>query len=208
MNLKEAFRYQNFLDRMMQEAAYFITQRGNCLHTIKFHNRTKVNPDAENSTEFEESEIKYTCDDVISFMESLIQHRTELSVAIDEAKAALAEEQFDIDAAVAANKFRQILHRSIKTMLGFTPTKKTERGTDYKFNTEGNQMPYYYDLEVETSEAYDKENARSIMRSVILEADLVSSEVDSAMVNTKVLFKPQFDVNDTFDDAMTEFLAS
>ena len=43
------------------------------------------------------------------------------------------------------------------------------------------------------------------MRSVITDADKVSADIDSAMINTQVDYTPVFDVNDTFEDAMTEF---
>ena len=56
-----------------------------------------------------------------------------------------------------------------------------------------------------TTEVYDKEGAKQYMRSVITDADKVSADIDSAMINTQVDYAPVFDVNDTFEDAMTEF---
>jgi hypothetical protein len=60
-------------------------------------------------------------------------------------------------------------------------------------------------LSRQTNEAYDKEGAKQYMRSVITDADKVSADIDSAMINTQVDYAPVFDVNDTFEDAMTEF---
>ena len=44
------------------------------------------------------------------------------------------------------------------------------------------------------------------MREMISKADEVSAAIDAAMINTKVDYEPVFDVNETFDDVMTDFL--
>ena len=45
MNLKEAFRYQNFLDRMFGAAALSIQKRDHCLTQTRNHLCSKVNPE-------------------------------------------------------------------------------------------------------------------------------------------------------------------
>lgn len=92
-------------------------------------------------------------------------------------------------------------------MLRFKGTKRTERGTDYKFNAEGNQTPYYYDIEVVTSENFDRAKAKAAAQSVIAKADEVSVAIDTALINTWVEYEAPFNVNDSFDDAMVTFLA-
>ena len=42
MNLKESFRYQNFLDMMMRAASASIQQRDHCLKVTKTHLRSKA----------------------------------------------------------------------------------------------------------------------------------------------------------------------
>lgn len=171
MNLKESFRYQNFLDMMMRAA---------------------------------EGEVFFANDDVVAFMAWLVKEREKLTTAIGAAKASIG---FDIDAAIETNKFRQTVNGSIKNMLRYTPTKRVEQGRDYKFNVEGNQTPYIYEIEVVSEEAYDKTGAKTLMREMISKADEVSAAIDAAMINTKVDYEPVFDVNETFDDVMTDFLA-
>jgi len=92
-------------------------------------------------------------------------------------------------------------------MLRFKGAKRTERGTDYKFNAEGNQTPYYYDIEVVTSENFDRTQAKSAAQSVIAKADEVSAAIDAALINTRVEYEAPFNVNDSFDDVMVAFLA-
>lgn len=204
MNLKESFRYQNFLDMMMRAASASIQQRDHCLKVTKTHLRSKANPDASDVTETVEGEAFFANDDVVAFMAWLVKEREKLTTAIGAAKASIG---FDIDAAIETNKFRQTVNGSIKNMLRYTPTKRVEQGRDYKFNVEGNQTPYIYEIEVVSEEAYDKTGAKTLMREMISKADEVSAAIDAAMINTKVDYEPVFDVNETFDDVMTDFLA-
>jgi len=188
----------------MRAASASIQQRDHCLKVTKTHLRSKANPDASDVTETVEGEVFFANDDVVAFMAWLVKEREKLTTAIGAAKASIG---FDIDAAIETNKFRQTVNGSIKNMLRYTPTKRVEQGRDYKFNVEGNQTPYIYEIEVVSEEAYDKTGAKTLMREMISKADEVSAAIDAAMINTKVDYEPVFDVNETFDDVMTDFLA-
>lgn len=204
MNLKEAFRYQNFLGSIMSSAETSICLPGHCTTKTKTHLRSKVNTDAEDTVEVEEKDASYfENDSVVKLMEWLVDERSKLTTAIDKAKASLS---FDIDAAIESNKFRQQAGRAIKQMMSRKGGKIITRGSDYKFNNEGNQMPYYYDVEIVETEAYDREKAKATMKFLVSEADRISAEVDAAMVNTEVEYEVVYDVNESFEDVMTEFL--
>ena len=51
MNLKEAFRYQNLLERLMNEATTALSTQANLLKVTKLHLRSKVKPEAQDETE-------------------------------------------------------------------------------------------------------------------------------------------------------------
>jgi hypothetical protein len=204
MNLKESFRYQNFLENMLAYAGNSLTDREHSLTITKNHLRKKANAEAEDMMETVDVGEFFKNDDVLKFMTMLVEERSKLTNAIGKAKASIG---FDLDAAIETNKFRQAVANRVKTMLRFTASKRTERGTDYKFNVEGNQTQYYYDIEVEANEAFDRSAAKDTMRKLILEADKVSAEIDSAMINTVVEYDAPFNVNDSFEDVMTDFLA-
>lgn len=204
MNLKESFRYQNFLDGKLNDARYSISDRTHALKVTKVHLKKKANPDAEDITEVVEVEEFIPNDDVIAFMCWLVAERQKLTEAICAAKVSLG---FSLDAAIEANKFRQYTASAVKGMLKYTPSKKTEQGRDYKFNVEGNQTPYYYDIETSFEEAFTRDSAKKVVRDMITAADKTSAEIDSAMINTVVDYTPVFDVNDSFEDVMAEFIA-
>lgn len=204
MNLKETFRYQNFLDSMMRAATNSVMNREHCLTVTKTHLRNKANPDAENIVETVEVEKFYSNDDVLRFMEWLVNEKAVLTQAISKAKAAIS---LDLDTAIETNKFRQQVNNAIKNMLRFAPRKTVEQGRDYKFNLEGNQTVYYYDIEMESVEAYDKANAKKLMRDMISTSDTVSADIDSALINTQVDYEPKYDVNESFEDVMEAFIS-
>lgn len=206
MNLKESFRYQKFLDELMNSAAESVNARNHCLNTTKVHKRNAANPEVEDMIE----EVKcpdafYPNDEVIEFMKTLIEEKRLLSEAIGKAKAAL---DFDLDAAIESNKQRQYMARVIKSMLRYTPSINTETCKDYKFNAEGNQMPYFYTVDVVTTEAFSRPLAKEAMKKIAAEADVISAKIDEAMVNAVVHYNPPYDVNDSFEDVMAEFKTS
>lgn len=205
MNLKESFRYQNFLDGLLRCATSSVSNRDHCLTVTKTHLRNKANPEVADVTETVEVEKFFKNDDVLSFMKLLVEEKLLLTQKISEAKADISE--IDLDAAIESNKFRQQVSNAVRIMMRYTPRKTVEQGRDYKFNIEGNQTAYYYDIEVESVEAYDKDSAKELMRNMIATADKNSTLIDAALINTMVDYEPKFDVNDSFEDVMESFIA-
>ena len=203
MNLKESFRYQKFLDGLMMNAGRYLQHPSFCLQTTKVHLRKAVNPEVEDVTEVVDDGEFVSADTVMAFMAHLIEEREKLSIAIGAAKASIG---FDMDAAIETNKFRQSLNGSIRKMLRFVGTKKKTTEMGYKFDINGQQVPYRYDVEVTTTERYDKEAAKTMMREVIAKADEVSAAIDAALINTAVAYEPPYDVNESFDDVLEAFV--
>ena len=190
---------------MMMRASSDITKCEHSLNVTKRHLRSKANADATDIVEVVDFGEFYSNDNVLDFMLYLVDERNKLTTAIGEAKASIG---FNIDAAVETNKFRQNVAIRTRAMLQHTASKRIERGVDYKFNVEGNQSQYFYDIEVESTEAYDRGRAKNVIRDIMAEADKVSAAIDSAMINTNVEYEPPFNVNDSFEDVMEEFLAA
>lgn len=205
MNLKEAFHYQTFLNSLMEIATARVGRTGNALRITKRHLRSKANPEAQDFEEIVEPEGYVPVTAYIAFMQTAIEAKQALTEAISNAKSAL---DFDMDAAVESNKFRQSANSALKRVIqGNKPYERTERDSDYKFNAEGNQTPYYYEVEVVAEEMFDKTKVRSVAKDLISEANELSAKIDSAMVNTVVDYEPVFDVNDSFDDIIAEVVA-
>lgn len=204
MNLKESFRYQNFLEAVIGAAGSSLTSSEHCLKTTRNHLRKAANPDVDDVVEEVKVDEFFANDDILKFVEFIIEEKSKLSEAISKAKSSLP---FDVDAAIATNKFRQRVCSTIRNMLRYsTPSKRVENGRDYKFNLEGNQVGYVYNIEVTKEVTYDVDSAKRMLKQLIVKSDEVSSAIDNAMVTTEVDYQPPFDVNDSFEDVMTEFL--
>ena len=204
MNLKESFRYQKFLNKLGNEAYISLIDRDHCFKVTKNHMINKANPEDKDFVEEVEPSVEfYKNDDVLSFVQWLIAEKDKLSHAIGEAKAGL---KFDIDAAIETNKLRRQCSEAIKNMLKISPDEKTEVGKSYKFNAEGNQVVYYYDIEVVSKDAFDRKEAKAAMKEMISNADKFSNAIDIALMETEVKYDPIFNVNDSFEEVMEEFI--
>ena len=206
MNLKEAFRYETYIDKLIDRIPRYFIDLDRVFKTTRLHKKSLANPEAVDVVE--ESEplaFPYSNDDIIRFAVWLIGEKEKLMLAVGKAKT---ECGMDIDAAIGTNKLRQMVFNSIRSMLDFKASKVTTRDSDYKFNVEGNQVSYYYEVEVDKKENFDREADKSIMRGLITKADEVSAAIDSAIVNTKVEYEPLFDVNESFEDAAEVFFNS
>ena len=203
MNLKEAFTYQNYLDRLMAAAQTSIVDRDHTLVVHKKHLRHKANADAEDMEETVDTGEFFPNDDVIRFIAYLTEQRYALSTAITDAKMSI---DFDMDAALTTNQYRRGAASAIKRMLHTKAGKRTESGLAYKFNAEGNETPYRYEIEVTTEEAFDRAKSRAAMKALLAEANETSQKIDAAMVNTEVDYEAPFATNDEFEEAVTAFL--
>ncbi len=208
MNLKEAFRYQNFLSLLEQEALYRLSDIDSSFIITERHLRKDANPDAEN----EEEEIMpgntnpfYPTDCVLAFVSIIIDEKEKLMSAITEAKSKIG---WDFDALIATNKSRRRAADKIKNLLAYKPLKKaTKYGTDYNFNVEGVQVTYRYKIETIYEDNFNREIVKEMLADFNKCADEVSSKIDTALITTLVNYNPPFDVNATFADIMDTVVA-
>lgn len=204
MNLKESFTYQIYLDRLFYAAREAVNGTDVGLVITKTHKKSAVNPDAADEVEVSENDKPYNGDDVIEFMLWLVQEKNKLTSAITEAKIKL---DFDMNAAIETNKYRRGIAEAIYGMNRNATKKKTvSKQSAYKFNVEGNQTAYYYELETEFSPNYNMNDAKRLMVRLKSEADDISNKIDSVKINTEVDYIPRFNINEDFEDVIVTFV--
>jgi len=203
MNLKEAFRFQNKLQDLMEEAKDILSADKNVTKVENTHLRHKVNPDAEDETIVEMPATEYAnqITEVAVFLMYLLGEREKLSQAI---RAAKCEAPIDFDGEVSLNTKRQRIAEIFRHMAEIRCSENTYSGagTGYKFNAEGNQVSYRCDLKKVTSINFDRNKIRAFATSLSKKADQTSAELDKSMVNTEVAYEVPFDVNDTFAEVL------
>ena len=199
MNLKEAFRYQNKLGSLMDEAQSILGRDGNITKVENTYLRKKVFDGAENETVIDTPPTEFAdkITEIVRFLMYLMEQREVLSKAIHAAKNALP---IDMDSEVGLNAKRQEIARVLKRMSDVRSSEVVINGggTGYRFNQEGNQVTYRCDVRRVTTINFDRKVVRNLAAEVNRKADTVSAELDRCLVNSDVVYEAPFDVNDSF----------
>ena len=207
MNLKEAFRYQNKLLRLMEEAEGILEWEKNVTQTEHTYLRHKVNPEAEDETTVDIPETEYAgqITEIVTFLMFLLKERETLSCAIRAAKQTM---DIDFDGEVSLNAKRQKIAEIFRRMAQIRCSERLRHnaGTGYKFNAEGNQVSYRCDLKTVTTINFDRNKVRACATNLSKTSDQISAELDKQMVNTDVYYEAPFDANDTFADVLQQYI--
>ena len=203
MNLKEAFRYQNKIQRLMDDAHSILSRDRNITKVENTHLRHKVMAEVEDETTVDTPDTEYAeqITNVAILLMYLLDLREKLSAAIRAAKQGLA---IDFDGEVSLNSRRQDYAKLFKHMgeIRSSEVIMPGMGSGYRFNAEGNQVTYRCDLKKVTTINFDRTKVRSYATGLSKKADQVSAELDKSMVNTDVAYEAPFDVNDTFAEVL------
>ena len=199
MNLKESYRYANYLDGLLSTAYTYLRNKGFVTTTVEEHLRKKSNPDVENETiEVQKPfDVEFSPNNVINFAVKVIDEKDKLSNAIAKAKSTT---EIDIDNAIAMNKKKQGFVSVLNGIADIKPseTKTTSKG--YKFDINGEQKPYIYDVNRKTSIDFDRNDVRNLIKKYLKETDEISAKLDMIEITTQVDFIPTWDVNEKFEE--------
>ena len=209
MNLKEAFRYQNKLQSLMDEAKSILDCEDNITKVTNTYLRHKVMAEAEDETVLlvPATEYRDQITKVARFLLYLLDEKDELFAAIRKAKDGL---DVDMDSEVSLNASRQSIARTFKRMNDLRGSEQTisNGGTGYRFNAEGNQVSYRCDVRRVTTINYDRNFIRAELGNLNRKADEMSTKLDLCLVTSKVDYEPPFDVNVSFAEAFDIFTES
>lgn len=207
MNLKDAFRVQNKLQSVMAEAMDILEDHRNIVKVKTTHLRSRVMDDAQDLVVEENAPSEYAghANAIAAFLMAMMEEREKLSQAIRNAKGKLT---LDLDSEVGLNRQRQALARVFRSMTTLRNSEKiiTDGGTGYRFNGEGNQVLYRCDAKQVVTIDFDRNKIRALASSLGQKSDALSMEMDKCLVNTEVDYVPPFDLNDSFDTILTDFM--
>lgn len=208
MVLKEAFRTQNYLENLINRGLMFLTSTDNVTTKKQEHMRKKVNADAEDetievpkSTVFENDKI--TPNVVVDFVMDVMAEKEKLTYAITVAKA---KAEIDIDSSIALNKTRQGIAGILNTMANIKASERITTGRDYKFNNDGDQVLYAYNINEVTTIDFDRNKVKTLVKKLNRESDEVSTKLDALNVTVNVNYTPKYEIGDSFEDCLNVFL--
>lgn len=200
MNLKEAFHYQNTLNNFLHSASAYLMSPQNMVRVEQVHMRSAADPSTSNETVDATKERPYPCSNtvMIGLLIALLEERKALAQAIQLAKS---KSSFMLDAELSVNRSRHDVVQALQTVVRIKPSERMTYANGYKFNNEGNQVPYRYDVKEVTTIDFDRNFARDLMRKYQQEANEVSNKADHCMIDTELEgFIPMFDPDGSFDD--------
>jgi len=209
MNLKEAFRYQNKLQALLDEAQGILDCDANVTKVANTYLRHKVMAEAEDETimDLPQTEYAQQITDIARFMLYLLEEKGRLFAAIRKAKDAL---DMDMDSEVSLNAARQSVARTFKRMNDLRSSEQllSGGGTGYRFNAEGNQIAYRCDVKRVTTINYDRKVIHAALGKLNRQADETSNRLDLCLVTSRVDYAVPFDVNASFAEAFETYLES
>ena len=199
MNLKESYRYANYLDSLLRRAYTYLGNTGFVTTTVEEHLRSKSNPDVDDETiEVQKPyDVEFTPNQVIDFVVKVLDEKEKLSDAIAKAKSTT---EINIDNAVAMNKKKQQFVSVLNGIADIKPSETKTTSKSYKFDINGEQKPYVYDVNRKTSIDFDRTDVRNLIKKYLKETDEISSKLDLIEITTQVDIEPRFDVNDKFEE--------
>ena len=208
MNLKEAFRFQNKLQSLMEEAQMILGMDANIINVENTYLRSKVMDGAEDEKMVvaKPSEFADKITEVAQFLRYLLGERETLYAAIRKAKDAL---EIDMDSETTLNAKRQELARIYRRMADMRNSEEliTGGGTGYRFNQEGNQVRYLCDVKRVKTINFDRNEIRKLATGLNRRSDEVSATLDRCLVTSTVVYDVPFDVNDSFAEIFSAFTA-
>ena len=199
MNLKESYRYANYLDGLLSTAYTYLRNKGFVTTTVEEHLRKQSNPDVENETiEVQKPfDVEFLPNDVIDFVVKAIEEKDKLSDAIAKAKSTT---EINIDNAIAMNKKKQSFVSVLNGIADIKPSETKTTSKSYKFDINGEQKPYIYDVNRKTSINFDRNDVRNLIKKYLKETDEISAKLDLIEITTQVDFVPAFDINSKFEE--------
>lgn len=200
MNLKESYRYANFLEDLLDSAKNYLGRDDFVTTTKEDHLRSKANKDAEDELGVvvaKQIDVDFTPNQVIDFIVKVVNEKEKLFTAITDAKSTT---EINIDNAISLNKRKQSIISTFQMLAKRKPKETQTTGRDYKFDINGEQKPYNYNINRITSIDYDRNTVKNLIKKYRKECDEISSKLDEIEITTQVNFTPLFDVNDSFED--------
>ena len=199
MNLRESFQYMNFLDGKLEEIEWKLRDTKNVVTIKETHMKSTSNPNFQDEDKVIEPDIEFEAVQLIDFMDVIMKEKTELSMAIHEAKN---KAEVNLDHAISLNKAKQKQAIILKRLIDLKTKEEERRETAYMINNEGNQVPFYYPVKRIATINYDRNKVKARYKAIKKECDEMSTLIDKIQINTEVIFDPKWDVFYTLEDML------
>ena len=196
MNLKEAFQAQNRISELLTYIGVYLSDEDNIMTVTEKHLRSKALAGQQDEAvdASRKGEEDFDVGGLLTIWQKLMQEKEALGLAIGKAKAGM---DFNLDAAVDANKSRRAFLSTLQRMAARKSSHQLQKGEGkgYVFNNEGNQTAYFYDIDRILTIDYDRNRVRDMAKKLNREAEDISIKIDEALLTTKVDYTLEIDLS-------------
>lgn len=113
--------------------------------------------------------------------------------------------EIDLDASIGMNKTRKNLMSTLEVLQKKKKYNVLTSGRDYKFNVNGEQVPYTYEIKEVLELEYDKKEIKKIMKALDAKCNEASKQVDRLNVNLPVEITPKYTLDMDLEDCLELF---
>ena len=205
MNLKEGFRYRNYLSALFGETNEYLNRPSNVTYTKELHLRSKANPDGLDEEIVVGGDSRFVDIDNNKMIDLLVAITDEISAISTAISMAKRNCDFDIDSQIDINKYRRAVVGAMEQLNQRRSTERKTRGTGYKILPDGNQTSYVYDIQSVTSIDFDRTKTKGVLKAMSAKADESSTRADEVLVSVVVSHEPKFSISDSFVDVAEAF---
>jgi len=218
LSLKESFRIMNNLDSTINSLSYYIKDTNNAVKVVEKHYKSKSNSDTTDE-EIDMTVVRTypnaTIVDIVYLVKQLVEEKTKLSLAIEDAKKySIAldykenDERLTLDSAVETAKKSRDLANTLKNLVDLKASETKKIGNSYKFNINGDQTVYKYDIEVVKTIDFDRTVVNDNYKRLLDKADTLSTQIESVMLKDVVNYTPKYSIHDSLTDIVDKYIAS
>jgi hypothetical protein len=201
MILKEMYQYSNFLSTTLSNCYVLLYDEELRIKGQEFHYPSRVNPEAEDKVvDLNKHKYPFTIEEVLSLCEDLLAEYCLTTKTIELAKRQMA---FSVDTAITNNRKTQHFLSVLDDVIAKTKDEvREQKATGYKFDINGEQKPYIYEVEVKKERAFDVANFKALSRKLHKECDETSSLIDQVTCSSNFEFTPKFCIHDSIEDIL------
>lgn len=206
MKLKELFNYQNRLDDILSEVRRILMTTANVVTQTQTHLISRMDPSVpcDNTVTVPKADpMPGDTQQLIAFMFQVMEEKERVYSVISDIKRSLP---IDMDASISANKMRRMVLDTLNHLYRIRPSSRKFSGSGFRFNSDGNQVSFYYDIEEVTVPDFSKEAVRNAAVTLSERSDDISAKIDSMLVSTEVDFLPLYNHFDSVEDLVENFV--
>jgi len=203
ITLKKSFELQNYLTNLLSKALGVLSYTENITTTKQNHLRKKSYAEAENEEVIlKKEDLPYDINTLIKFIDVLLDEMSKLTDAINNAKNSGNK---NFDSMIAMNNKRRSVLRRFEMMAQLKSKESIVSGTAEKFNADGEQVTYRYDIEQVTTIDYDRNYIKKKVSQLRKELEEASNALDLMQLNCMVDYSPIFEIGETLEDVIENY---